>query len=137
MRGAAPGAGGDDGGPSDGYLFDFGELKRVMRKLCSDMNERFLLPTANPYVQHTVHDGQVDIVLNDGSRFSMPSGDVECVPLTNVSVEELAMLFTRRFLGAVGVPKLLERRVTSVTLAVAEIAGQEARFTVDLARSGR
>ena len=134
LRGAAPGrVSGSDGSCRDGYLFDFGELKRVMRGLCAELNERFLLPTANPFVRHTVSaSGQVDVAVGcDGSRFSFPAGDVVCVPLSNVSVEELAGLFARRFVRAVGgVQRLAERRVTRVTLAVAENSGQEARFTL-------
>ena len=78
----------------------------------------------------------MDVAVNDGSRFSFPAGDVLCVPLSNVSVEELAGLFARRFLQAVGVQRLRERRVTGVTLTVAENCGQEARFSVAIAPDG-
>ena len=137
LRGAAPGVlaasmDAPDGGPSDGYLVDFGELKRVMRQLCAELNERFLLPTANAFIKHTTSGGQVSMTVNDGSVFSFPQGDVVAVPLSNVSVEELSILFARRFVEAVGVDHLRHRRVTQVTLAVAESAGQEARFTVDI-----
>ena len=140
LRGAVPGLAAaspaaDGAAPDDGYLVDFGELKKLMRQLCADLNERFLLPTANEFIGYSIQDGQVHMRLSDGSSFSFPEGDVVLVPLNNVSVEQLAVLFARRFLDKVGVDHLRHRRVTQVTLCVAESAGQEAKFTVEISPS--
>ena len=121
---------------SDGYVVDFGEVKRVMRGICGELDEHFLLPDRSPFLGITEVGGQVDIVTNSGSRFSFPAADVLRLPVCNVSVEELAQHICRRFVERLTLDTLQAHAVVQITVGVAETANQEARFTVDVSRGG-
>ena len=112
-----------------GYVISFAELKTVMRELCAALDGRFLLPGLNPYVVTSEGDGQVTMRVNDGSFFSFPAKDVVRLPVANVTVELLARVLCQRFIARVGVAALASKRVTSVSISVAEVQGQEARAT--------
>jgi hypothetical protein len=81
----------------------------------------------------TVLEKQVELrVVGDGTFFSLPRGDVLCLPLTNSTVEELAVYLTNRLVAALGRERLLERGVRSIAVSVAETAGQDASFEQDI-----
>lgn len=115
-----------------GYVVNFSELKAAMRELCAALDGRFLLPTLSPFLAVSETDGQVDIRVNDGSRFSFPAIDVVRLPVANVTVELLARLLCQRFVERVGAEALAAKHVASVTIGVSETAGQEARVTARL-----
>ena len=77
----------------DGYLFDFGDIKKVARSLCSQLNEYFICPM-NSDVLKIVEDGtQICVTCEDGAFFSFPRSDCALLPLVHSSAEELAHYF--------------------------------------------
>jgi dihydroneopterin triphosphate aldolase (PTPS-III) / 6-pyruvoyltetrahydropterin synthase len=84
---------GDQGLCSDGYLMDFGEVKRQARKLCKEMNEYFICPEKSPYMDITEVDGSLCMNCSDGSKFVLPTQDCKILPLYHSSVEEMAHYF--------------------------------------------
>ena len=98
-----------------------------------ELDEKFLCPMASTTVAATVTATQVELrVAHDGTFFSLPRGDVLCLPLTNSTVEELAVYLTNRLVAALGRERLLERGVRSIAVSVAETAGQDASFEQDI-----
>jgi 6-pyruvoyl-tetrahydropterin synthase len=114
-----------------GYIIDFSKLKASMRQLCAELDGRFLLPALSPFLAVSASGGQVDLLVNDGSRFSFPSADVVTLQVSNVTVELLSRLLCLRFLEVTD-RAVLASSVHSVTVGVSETAGQEARYTVRL-----
>ncbi len=95
------------------------------------MDEKFLCPMASQMVVATVTDTQVELrVAHDGSFFSMPRDDVLCLPLTNSTVEELAVYISQRLVAKLGHGRLLERGVSSLSVSVTETPGQDASYEV-------
>ncbi len=93
-----------------------------------------MCPMASSDVKVTLTERQVELrVAHDGTFFSLPRGDVLCLPIANSTVEELAQYLARRLMEALGLPRLAERGIESVTVGVTETPGQEARFTLPLA----
>jgi hypothetical protein len=45
---------------SDGYVFDLEDARRVLRRLCKELNERFLVPQRSNVINSRVADGQVN-----------------------------------------------------------------------------
>ncbi len=100
----------------------------------SELDEKFLCPMASTTVAVTVTAAQVELrVAHDGTFFSLPRGDVLLLPLTNSTVEELAVYLTNRLVEALGRRRLLERGVRSVSVSVAETAGQDASYELEIA----
>ena len=95
------------------------------------MDEKFLCPMASQTVLATVTATQVELrVAHDGSFFSLPRGDVLCLPLTNSTVEELAVYLSQRLVAALGRARLVERGVASLAVSVTETPGQDASYEV-------
>ena len=74
----------------DGYLIDFGVIKRETREICRSITERFICPMRSKSINITEEEGQICLLCEDGARFSFPKGDCALLPLVHSSAEELA-----------------------------------------------
>lgn len=79
----------------DGYLVDFGDVKRVVRFLCRSMNEYFICPMKSDVMKIKESDDGLQICLTceDGAFFSFPKNDCVQLPLVHSTAEELAHYF--------------------------------------------
>jgi 6-pyruvoyltetrahydropterin/6-carboxytetrahydropterin synthase len=80
---------------ADGLAFDYGVLKRVLKALCDELDERVLLPERSPHLRLEREGGWVT------ARFAeerIPFLDRDCLtlPIRNVTIEELAPLLLDR-----------------------------------------
>ncbi|RYG54360.1 hypothetical protein EON66_07240 [archaeon] len=117
-----------------GMLLDFSVLKRATRRVCASLDEYTLLPAASPHAVFTTSGANTVCTLTDGTLFSLPSTDVRLLPVTNVTVEELARYVVSQLLQQLadehGASMLTDAGVTHVHLSVRETAGQEGSVTV-------
>ena len=113
------------------FVFDFVELKRVMKRLCDEIDHLVLLPTKSDRVG-VVEDGETVSVSVDGKpRYVFPRKDCALLPIPNTTVEMLAQLLTERLhaeLTAIGA-----RGLTAIEMEVEENFGQSAVYRVALA----
>jgi 6-pyruvoyltetrahydropterin/6-carboxytetrahydropterin synthase len=110
---------------ADGYVIDFGDIKRAARDLCAGMNERVIVPTRSDCLTIARERAEVSITCRDGSRFVFPEADCVFLPIVHSSAEELAAYLCERILATL--PALASRGVSSVEVSVAEAPSQEAR----------
>src|SRR5258706_10324032 len=76
------------------FVFDFVELKHIMRELCDEIDHKVLLPLENPKIQ-VVEDGDAVAVAYEGKpRYRFPRSDCALLPVPNTTVEMLAALLT-------------------------------------------
>ncbi len=115
---------------AEGYVVDFGDIKRATRSICGLMDERVLVPMKSDCLDITVDAGQVEMVSEDGSRFSLPQGDCVLLPIVHSSAEELAAYVGEQLRDSM--EALSRRSLTCLEVAVAEAPNQEARFRMDL-----
>ena len=123
----------------DGFLVDFSEIKRIVRKSLSDWDEKVLLPKESRYL--TVVDSQrLDskknpahghskkfrnwIVYYADRRYEFPKEDVILLPINNSSVENFA-----RLLADSWAEKFKKWPIKELTVTVEETAGQSASYT--------
>jgi 6-pyruvoyltetrahydropterin/6-carboxytetrahydropterin synthase len=116
--------------PADRLVFDFLELKRIMRRLCRDVDHLVLLPTQSARIA-VVEEGDIVRVAVDGApRYQFPRRDCALLPLPNTTVEMLAELLANRLrteLGALGVAGL-----TAIEMEIEENFGQSATYRMEL-----
>src|SRR5258705_6194231 len=51
---------------SDGYVLDFGIVKRVAKALCDELDERVILPSASDCLTVATHADGVEVVTAEG-----------------------------------------------------------------------
>src|SRR5437867_1891306 len=84
-----------DLGP-DGYVLDFGLVKRVAKALCEELDERVLLPERSDCLVLTRTEDAVEVRTEAGHRFRFPAADVRLLPIAHSSAEELAAYLLAR-----------------------------------------
>jgi len=116
----------------DGYVIDFGDVKKICKEACRDLNEYFIVPMLSDVIDIKRVDTQIELRTEDESFFSIPSTDCKCLPIVHVTAEELA-----RFLWNDVVKRLTEdflrgRGIRSMELSVAERPIQRALYKKDI-----
>ena len=114
----------------DGYVVDFGDVKRVVRAECKALNETFLCPCQSDVLRISFPHGgkQLQIDCEDGSMFSFPRADCAELPIAHSSVEELAAMFSDRLVAAMR-DELVDRGILRLEVTVAEHPGQSACYS--------
>lgn len=110
-----------------GLVLDFNQLKPLLRGVCRELNERWLLPGEHPELRiRPRDDGHTEVAYRD-CRYLAPSAEVLVLPVGNLSVEHLAAWIGRRLLDDLG-PRL-GGRLRDLTVTVAEMPGQTGAWT--------
>jgi 6-pyruvoyltetrahydropterin/6-carboxytetrahydropterin synthase len=113
------------------FVFDFVELKRIMKRLCDEIDHLVLLPLRSERIR-CVEDGETVSVSVDGKpRYVFPRRDCALLPIPNTTVEMLAQLLTERLhaeLTSTGA-----RGLSAIEMEVEENFGQSAVYRVALA----
>ncbi len=106
---------------AQGYVVDFGVVKKAARAACERLNERMIIPARSDCLRIRETGAQI-IVEYEQDEFRFPRADVLLLPLVHSSVEELAQYLLgeiRRDLTALGLSG-----VHSIEVGVAETHGQ-------------
>jgi 6-pyruvoyltetrahydropterin/6-carboxytetrahydropterin synthase len=115
---------------ADGYVVDFGDIKRAARDICAEMDERLIVPMRSDCLRIERARGQLEITTEEGARFSIPEQDCVMLPIAHSSAEELAAYVCDRLVAALEI--LSARSVSAIEVAVAESPQQEARYRREL-----
>ncbi len=106
------------------FVFDFVELKKIMKRLCDEIDHLVLLPLRSDRIQ-VVEDGDVVSVSVDGKpRYTFPRRDCALLPIPNTTVEMLAQMLTERLQAELA--SLGARGLTAIEMEVEENFGQSA-----------
>jgi len=112
------------------FVFDFVILKKIMRRLCDEIDHKVLLPLENPKIQLSENGDSLNVAYEGRPRYVFPKGDCALLPVPNTTVEMLAELLTKRLraeLDAMGA-----RGLTMIEMEVEENFGQTAVYRVRL-----
>ena len=112
------------------FVFDFVELKRIMRKLCDEIDHLVLLPLQSDRVQVKEEAENVLVAVDGNPRYVFPRRDCALLPIPNTTVEMLAEMLIDRLRAA-----LKENGATGLTaieMEVEENFGQSATCRVTL-----
>ena len=140
----------------DGYVIDFGILKKAIRETCKSLNEKIIIPMRSETVNvrtvyrptHTTTTesisscgvGEVDPTTSPteqlelqclSSFFSFPKSDCALLNIRFSTAEELSHYFAIQLDEILG-QEFRKRGITSVTVRVFERPSQAASFTLRL-----
>jgi len=108
---------------ADSWVLDFGELRRLARGLCRELDHRFLLPSESRLLQAREREEEWEIAVA-GRRYVIPKSDVVALPIDNSTAERLAEWLCGRLkeeLRGAGAGNL-----TTISVGVEEAPGQAA-----------
>lgn len=111
-----------------GLVIDFKLVKPIIRTLCDELDEHWLLPGEHPVLKYQRRDdGHTEVLYRD-CRYLAPSDEIIVLPINNTSAENFAAWIGRSLLA-----KLRETfgkvSVTKLRVEVSETAGQSGVYT--------
>eukprot|EP00930_Biecheleria_cincta_P064810 TRINITY_DN5047_c0_g1_i3.p1 TRINITY_DN5047_c0_g1~~TRINITY_DN5047_c0_g1_i3.p1 ORF type:complete len:476 (-),score=77.67 TRINITY_DN5047_c0_g1_i3:195-1622(-) len=117
---------------ADGYVIDFGDVKKAARELCRKLKERTLLPALSDvlsmkHVQNDNGNEQIQVSCEDGAQYTFPAGDCALLPIMHSTAEELSEYLWTQLVSQLGV-LLKDRGVMWLEVGVQERPGQGASF---------
>jgi len=112
----------------DGYVIDFGILKKSLRATCKKLNEYLIVPIHSDVLDIAVKDEQIEIVSRETkSFFSLPAKDCVLLPIAHSTAEEIAEHIWRQVAEDLS-DLLKERGTTWLEIQVYERPTQGAVF---------
>lgn len=113
-----------------GLVLDFKMAKPVVRAMCDELDEHWLVPGEHPVLRHGVRpDGIVEVRYRD-RYYAAPREDVIVLPINNTSSENLATWFGRELLARLG-KEFPDVRVWRLRVAVEETSGQKGVYAYE------
>jgi 6-pyruvoyltetrahydropterin/6-carboxytetrahydropterin synthase len=109
----------------EGYVLDFGVVKRVTRELCAELDDHTIVPERSPCIAITIDETTVTMVTEDGARFVLPRTDCVVLPIEHSSAEEIAAWLLDRLAARLRA-EAGGRTIRMIELGVAEAPGQVA-----------
>lgn len=106
-------------------VFDFLDIKPIVREVCDSLDHKLLLPKENNKIEIYEDDTNIKVKTQD-SHFSFPKSDVLLLPIPNTSAERLAVYINKNVRQLV-----LERFnfvFASLEIEVEETPGQSAVY---------
>lgn len=111
---------------SGDMVFDFLNIKPIVREVCDSLDHKLLLPKLNSQLKIHSENKNFIITTPDGSYFSIPQSDVLLLPLLNTSAERLAVYISEE------IRRLISKRFkfifTALEVEVEETLGQSASY---------
>jgi 6-pyruvoyltetrahydropterin/6-carboxytetrahydropterin synthase len=116
------------------FVFDFVEIKRIMRRLCDEIDHKVLLPLENAKIQIAEQGESVTVAYEGKPRYVFPKSDCALLPVSNTTVEMLAELLTNRLHAEL--ERLDARGLTAIEMEIEENFGQSAVYRTSLTSTG-
>jgi len=104
----------------DGLMFDYGIIKKAMRRICEELDEQVILPENSPFLD-LEEDGDYTIAIFNGERLPFLKRDVTTLPIANTTVEEFSNLILNLLLKDA---EFKDRGITEMTVKVSSSPGQ-------------
>jgi 6-pyruvoyltetrahydropterin/6-carboxytetrahydropterin synthase len=118
-----------DGSLSEhGLVIDFKMVKPIVKALCDDLDEHWLIPGEHPVLRYRHRDDAHTEVEYQGCRYLAPTEEIIVLPINNTSAENFAAWIGRQLYR-----RLVERfstvSVHRLRVTVSETSGQDGVYT--------
>jgi len=116
------------------YVLDFVRVKRLMKRICDELDHRMLLPLHNSVLELEQREDSVAVRYKH-RHFVFPCDDVVLLPIPNTTAEMLAQYLSKRALEELR--QLGAQQLRSIEMEVEESPGQSAVYREEFpARQG-
>jgi 6-pyruvoyltetrahydropterin/6-carboxytetrahydropterin synthase len=107
-------------------VFDFLNIKPIVREVCDSLDHKLLIPKDNPLLNIYTENRNYIIKTPDESYFSVPMSDTLLLPILNTSAERLAVYICDQIRSKVW--DKYQYTFTSLEVEVEETPGQAAVY---------
>ena len=111
-------------------VFDFLDIKPIVRDVCNGLDHKVLIPKDNENLKIYTQNKNYLLKVSDGSEFSIPTSDVLILPLHNTSAECLSVYLANQISE-----KIFEKFqfcFKTLEIEVEETPGQSAVYNLKL-----
>ncbi|MFZ4714065.1 MAG: 6-pyruvoyl trahydropterin synthase family protein [Bacteriovoracaceae bacterium] len=108
-------------------VFDFLDIKPIIRDLCNSLDHKLILPQNNEHLKIYTRNKNYHLVTKD-SEFSIPMSDVLILPINNTSAECFCIYLATRIQEEVSAK--FKFRFKNIEVEVEETPGQAAIYTL-------
>jgi 6-pyruvoyltetrahydropterin/6-carboxytetrahydropterin synthase len=108
------------------YVMDFSVVKKLMKRLCDEIDHKVLLPLENPKLQIVEQGDAVHVAYEHKPRYVFPRSDCALLPIPNTTVEMLAQFLSKRLLAELDALQIAH--LTALEMEVEESFGQSAFY---------
>jgi len=112
--------------PEAHYVFDFSELKNLMKRLTDEIDHKVLLPTQNPKIEVREQGDSLTVAVAGKPKYVFPKIDCALLPVPNTTVEMLAQYLAGRVCRELASSGAVQLR--AVEVEVEENFGQSATY---------
>lgn len=112
------------------YVLDFVRVKRMMKRICDELDHRVLLPLNNSLLELEQTETSVSVRYKH-RRFVFPREDVVLLPIPNTTAEMLAQYVCDR--AREELREFGAQQLTAIEIEVEESIGQSAIYREELA----
>lgn len=109
-------------------VFDFLNIKPIVRKICDSLDHKLMIPKLNPHIIIEDKDKNYNFICPDESVFSIPKQDVLLLPIENTSAERIAAYLAMEIRNEVLTQYKFE--FSELEIEVEETPGQAAVYTL-------
>ena len=117
---------GEAGKLTNDMVFDFLDIKPIVREVCNQLDHKLLLPKENTKIEYYTNGVNLEVKTPCGSFFSFPKEDILLLPIQNTSAERLAIYISSE------IRKLTQERFNfsfeNLEIEVEETPGQSAIY---------
>lgn len=104
----------------NGLTLDYAILKKMLRDMCDELDEKVLLPANSPWLELVDENDYTVAIFND-ERIPFLKRDVLILPIANTTVEELSHYLLGKVRAA---PALEDLALLEITVRVSSGPGQ-------------
>lgn len=112
----------------DDMVFDFLNIKPIIRKICDSLDHKLLIPKLNDKIIIEDKEKNWQFTTRDESVFSIPKQDVLLLPIENTSVERMAAYIANELKDEVF--KMYKFEFDELEIQLEESPGQCAVYTL-------
>ena len=113
---------------NDDMVFDFLDIKPIVREVCDSLDHKLLIPLQNNHLKIEERENNYILLTTDQSFFSIPKSDVLLLPIENTSAERIASYLAQQI--SEKVLKKFNFTFKELEVEVEETPGQSAIFVL-------
>jgi 6-pyruvoyl tetrahydropterin synthase/QueD family protein len=113
---------------NDDMVFDFLDIKPIVREVCDSLDHKLLIPQNNSQLKIEQKEKNIVLITPDGSIFSIPESDVLLLPIENTSAERIAAYLAYQIRDLI--LKRYQFEFSELEVEVEETPGQAAIFVL-------